>query len=53
MRHLVLSGPNHDQVESDADIIVDDCNLDIATSPDGVIYYANDTEIRRLVAGGQ
>ena len=53
MRHLVLSGPNHDQVESDADIIVDDCNLDIATSPDGVLYYANDTEIRRLVVGGQ
>ena len=53
MRRLVLSGPNHDQVESDADIIADDCNLDIATSPDGVIYYANNTEIRRLVAGGQ
>ena len=49
MRRLVLSA-NQSKVTSD-DVVVADCNLDIATSPDGKIYYSNETEIRRLVAG--
>jgi glucose/arabinose dehydrogenase len=48
MRLLVFGGPNSDEVVSD-DIVVDDCSRAIATSPDGLIYYSNDTEIRRLV----
>ncbi len=48
MRRLTLSGDNLDQVLSD-DVVVEDCKLDIAVSPDGIVYYGNDTEIRRLV----
>ena len=51
MRRLVLSA-NQTKTTSD-DVVVGDCSLDIATSPDGVIYYSNATEIRKLVAGGQ
>jgi len=50
MRRLVLSASQ--KVTSD-NIIVADCSLDIATSPDGTIYYSNATEIRKLVASGQ
>jgi glucose/arabinose dehydrogenase len=49
MRRLLLSA-NQSKVTSD-DVVVADCNLDIATSPDGTIYYSNATEIRKLVAG--
>jgi len=48
MRRLVLTGANFDQVTED-DVIVKDCDMDIATSPDGIAYYSNGKEIRRLV----
>ena len=48
MRRLVLA-PGQDEVQSD-DVVIADCRLDIAASPDGIIYYSNDNEIRRLVA---
>ncbi len=48
MFRLVLSGNDLDQVVAD-DIVVDDCFRDIAISPDGIVYYSNETEIRRLV----
>jgi glucose/arabinose dehydrogenase len=48
MRRLVLSEANFDQVTA-GDVIVEDCALDIAVSPDGIVYYSNETEIRRLV----
>jgi len=48
LRRLVLSGPELDQVTSD-DVVVEDCQLDIAVSPDGIVYYSNAEEIRRLV----
>ena len=48
MRRLVLA-PNQNQVQSD-DVVVADCSRDIAVSPDGQVYYSNDSEIRRLVA---
>ena len=48
MRALVLGGDNQDQVVDD-DVVVKDCTLDIAVGPDGVIYYSNGTEIRRLL----
>ena len=47
MRRLVLSA-NRSKVVSD-DVVVGDCNLDIAAGPNGTIYYSNETEIRRLV----
>ena len=47
LRRLVLSGPQLDQVSND-DVIVKDCKRSVAVSPDGTIYYSNDTEIRRL-----
>ena len=53
MRRLVLTGSNFDQVadgdvEGD-DVVVEDCEMDIAVSPDGIVYYSNAEEIRRLV----
>jgi glucose/arabinose dehydrogenase len=48
MRLLTFGGPNSDEVASD-DVVVDNCGRDIAISPDGLIYYSNETEIRRLV----
>ncbi len=50
LRRLVLGGPDFDQVTS-SDRIVKDCRGDVAVSPDGAVYYANDTEIRKLVSG--
>jgi glucose/arabinose dehydrogenase len=50
LRRLVLSGADFDQVSSN-DVIVEDCKGDLATAPDGTLYYANDTEIRRLLPG--
>ena len=46
LRRLTLSSP--EQVTA-SDIIVRDCKGDVAVSPDGVIYYSNATEIRRLI----
>ena len=48
MRALVLGGENQDEVLSD-DVVAEDCQLDIAVSPDGIIYYSNSSEIRRLL----
>ena len=53
MRRLLLTGSDFDQVAADEEgvdnIVVEDCDRDIATSPDGTVYYSNETEIRRLV----
>ncbi|MFQ5858923.1 MAG: PQQ-dependent sugar dehydrogenase, partial [Anaerolineae bacterium] len=48
MRRLVLAGAALDQVTDD-DVVVQDCQLAIATSPGGTVYYSNEKEIRRLV----
>lgn len=48
MRRLELGGSNFDQVVTD-DVVLRDCQLDIAVSPDGIIYYSTGTEIRRLL----
>lgn len=48
LRRLTLSGQDLDQVTAD-DVIAEDCQFDIAVSPDGIIYYSNEEEIRRLV----
>lgn len=49
LRRAVLSGPEGNTVTAN-DILVKDCKRDITVSPAGVIYYSNDTEIRRLAA---
>ncbi len=53
MRRLVLTGSDFDQVAADEEgadnIVVEDCKKDVATSPDGIVYYSNETEIWRLV----
>ena len=48
MRLLDLSEASPDSVAS-GQVVVDDCGRDIAISPDGLIYYSNENEIRRLV----
>ena len=48
LRRLVLGGPDLDQVTAD-DIVAEDCRFDVEVSPDGIIYYSNADEIRRLV----
>lgn len=48
LRRLVLTPPNLNQVSAD-DVISRDCRLDVAIGPDGLIYYSNQTEIRRLI----
>ena len=48
MRRLVLAGERQDIVVSD-DVVVEDCHLGIAADPNGVIYYSDRDEIRRLV----
>jgi glucose/arabinose dehydrogenase len=50
LRRIVLPGPNFNQVSAD-DLISNGCRGDLAVSPDGTLYYATDTEIRRLVPG--
>ena len=47
MRRLVLAPPNFDQVTAN-DVIARDCWLDVTVGPDGLIYYSNLSEIRRL-----
>jgi len=49
LRRLVLSG-DFTEVSGD-DVIVRDCKGSIGAAPDGTLYYANDTEIRRLLPG--
>lgn len=48
MRHFYLAGVDQDVVV-DGSIVVRDCRLDIAISPDGIVYYSNEAEIRRLL----
>jgi len=48
LRRVVLAGPNFDQVSSD-DVLIEGCQMDVAVSPEGIVYYSNDQEIRRLV----
>ncbi len=48
MRRLLLSGTDLDQITDD-DVVVKDCDMDIAISPDGIVYYSNEQEIRRLI----
>jgi glucose/arabinose dehydrogenase len=47
LRRLVLASPGLDQVTED-DEIAQDCYA-VSTSPDGIIYYSNVYEIRRLM----
>ena len=47
LRRLVLSG-DFTEVSAD-DLISKDCRGDVEAAPDGTLYYANATEIRRLV----
>ena len=49
MRRLVLSGSDLDQVVVEDDVVVQNSLFDIAISPDGIVYYSNETEIRRLL----
>lgn len=48
MRRLELSDDGTSVTGED--IVTEDCRLDVAVSPDGTVYYTNDSEIRRLVA---
>jgi len=48
LRRLVLSG-DFTEVSAD-DLITKDCKGDVEAAPDGTLYYANATEIRRLVS---
>jgi len=50
LRRVVLSGPELNQVSAD-DLIANGCRGDLTVSRDGTLYYATDTEIRRLVPG--
>jgi glucose/arabinose dehydrogenase len=47
MRRLVLGGTNGQEVTAN-DVVTDDCTGSVAVGPDGLIYYSNDTEVRRL-----
>lgn len=47
LRRLVLGGHRHDKVLSD-DLVVKQCRLDIALSPDGIVYYSGTEGIWRL-----
>jgi glucose/arabinose dehydrogenase len=48
MRHFYLEGEDQDVVV-DGTLVVRDCRLDIVIGPDGLVYYSNENEIRRLV----
>jgi glucose/arabinose dehydrogenase len=50
LRRLVLSGDQFNQVAAN-DVIVRDCKGDLVIAGDGTLYYANDSEIRRLLPG--
>jgi glucose/arabinose dehydrogenase len=51
LRRLVLGGAESDSVTS-SDEITRDCRGTVSVAPDGTIYYATDTEIRKLEVGG-
>lgn len=48
MQFLHLQGRGQDKV-IEGGTVVDDCQFDIAVGPDGVVYYSNLAEIRRLI----
>lgn len=48
LRRLVLTPPNLDAITAN-DVIARNCWLDVTVGPDGLIYYSNLTEIRKLV----
>ena len=45
---LAVSACGNARVLSDR-VVVRDCQLDITRDPNGVIYYSNQDEIRRLI----
>lgn len=47
LRRLVLGASGREVTASD--VIVRDCKGAVAVSPDGFVFYANDTEVRKLV----
>jgi glucose/arabinose dehydrogenase len=48
MRRLVLTPPKFDAATAN-DFIANDCWLDATVGPDGLLYYSNLTEIRKLI----
>lgn len=48
MRRILFDDKFEDKVIDDS-ILTSDCRLDIVTDPNGVIYYSNPREIRRLI----
>ena len=50
LRRLVLSGAEFDMVAS-SDAIVRSCRGAMAVAPDGTIYYATDSELRKIEIG--
>jgi len=49
---VTLSGPSGDQVKAN-DVLVKDCKRDVTVGLDGLIYYATETEIRKLVPSNE
>ncbi len=47
MRRLSLAPPTYNQVTAN-DVVVEDCQADVAIAPDGTVYYSNRVEIKRL-----
>ena len=47
MRRLQFAGPSKDAVTDDS-VAVQDCQVAVTTSPDGVVYYSNGVEVKRL-----
>jgi glucose/arabinose dehydrogenase len=47
---LRLTGPNYDRVERE-DLLSDQCHLDVASGPDGAIYFTSVSQVLRLVPG--
>jgi aldose sugar dehydrogenase len=48
LHRLILAPPNLDAI-SENDVIARDCWLDVTVGPDGQLYYANLTEIRKVI----
>jgi hypothetical protein len=48
LRRLVLSGPELDRVTAD-DVVVKDCQFNVAVIPDAIVYCSKEDEIRRLI----
>jgi len=48
LQRVTLAAPQFDRVTAN-DTVVKDCKLGLTISPDGLIYYSTDTEIRKLV----